>query len=180
MQYQVLVQPQQNNHYIASVLGVADCVAEGATKEMAVANAKAALERHLAKGEIVTIELETENGAAENPWLCVLGQLDAVMQDDDYDEDYLAPTESAYGRIKTFLHEAYKAFGEKLQMPYFTPDGDGGLRLRWIVAGREVRLLCPAEADKPCHVYFEEGEDYGAEQATADIFLNRLKWLLIQ
>ena len=58
MQYQVLVRSQSDDLFTAAVLGMADCVAEGRTREEAIANAKRALVERLARGEIVTIEVE--------------------------------------------------------------------------------------------------------------------------
>lgn len=58
MQYQVFVQNLANNGYIAAVIGLPGCLAEGHTKEEAIANAKTALQSRLAQGEIVTIDVE--------------------------------------------------------------------------------------------------------------------------
>ena len=58
MQYQVLVRSQSDDLFTAAVLGMADCVAEGRTREEAIANAKRVLVDRLARGEIVTIEVE--------------------------------------------------------------------------------------------------------------------------
>ncbi|MGH9942925.1 MAG: type II toxin-antitoxin system HicB family antitoxin [Pyrinomonadaceae bacterium] len=66
-QYRVLVRSQSDDLFTAAVLGMAACVAEGRTREEAIANAKRVLAERLAHGEIVTIELgdaSTETGAA--------------------------------------------------------------------------------------------------------------------
>ncbi len=181
MQYQVLVRPHPDKAFVALVLGWPDCVADGKTKEEAIANAQDALTQRLAQGEIVTIEVGMPpRPVAPSHWESLEERLNEVMQDDDYDEDYAAPSESAYTRTKNFLYEAYKVFADNLPIPYFVPDGDGGLRLRWLWQDREIRLLCPAQDTKPCHIYFEEGEIYGAEEATLETFLNRMNWLLVR
>lgn len=86
MQYQVFVQQHSNNGYVAAVLGLPGCLAEGKTKEEAIANAKASLQSHLAQGEVVTIEVE---GAAKpetgNPWLDTFG----LFKDDPSFDDFL-------------------------------------------------------------------------------------------
>jgi predicted RNase H-like HicB family nuclease len=86
MQYQVFVQHHANNGYIAAVLGLPECLAEGKTKEEAVANAKATLQSHLTQGEVVTIEVE---GLAKpdtgNPWLDTFG----VFKEDSTFDDFL-------------------------------------------------------------------------------------------
>jgi predicted RNase H-like HicB family nuclease len=90
-QYQVLVRSQSSDLFTASVLGMADCVAEGRTREEAIEGAKRALAERLARGEIVTIELEdaeTETGAARqatgNVWQEEAGRFRADPTFDDF------------------------------------------------------------------------------------------------
>jgi hypothetical protein len=91
MQYQVLVESHPDKVYVASVIGLPDCVAEGQTKEEAVANAKAALVSRLAQGEIVTIEVElSEIPRCGNPWLDNYGR----FQSDPTYDDFLAEIEA--------------------------------------------------------------------------------------
>ena len=68
-QYQVLVRNGSGERFVASVLGMADCVGEGRTREEAIARAKAALVDKLARGEIVTVEIEKDEMlSARNVW----------------------------------------------------------------------------------------------------------------
>ncbi|MBS1791774.1 MAG: type II toxin-antitoxin system HicB family antitoxin [Acidobacteria bacterium] len=84
MQYQVFVQTVANNGFIAAVIGMPDCLAEGHTKEEAIANAKTALQSRLAQGEVVTIEVEEPiRNASGNPWLDSFG---AFKDDPTYDD----------------------------------------------------------------------------------------------
>lgn len=70
MQYQVFVKSYTENKFIASIIGIPDSTVEGATKEEAIALAKAALEKQLASGEIVTIDVGKERSQQEtDPWL---------------------------------------------------------------------------------------------------------------
>ena len=91
MQYQVLVQPDSEKGYLASVLGVPGCVAEGRTEEEAVANAKAALAERQLHGEVVTIDWE--EAKAIHPWLKFAG----MWENDPTFDDFLAEIE-AYRR----------------------------------------------------------------------------------
>ncbi|MEP7339528.1 MAG: type II toxin-antitoxin system HicB family antitoxin [Acidobacteriota bacterium] len=93
MQYQVFVQSYANNGFVAAVIGMPDCLAEGQTKEEAVANAKAALQSRLSQGEIVTIDVEPSAGQADNSLLKHFGR----FKDDPTFDDYLADIE-AYRR----------------------------------------------------------------------------------
>ena len=68
-QYQVLIRNGSSDLFVASVLGMSDCVGEGQTREEAIARAKAALEERLARGEIVTIDVESNDMvSASNVW----------------------------------------------------------------------------------------------------------------
>jgi predicted RNase H-like HicB family nuclease len=58
MQYQVLVQNLPDGLFSAFVIGVPDVVAEGATVEEALNNAKTLLRKRLATGRLFTIEVE--------------------------------------------------------------------------------------------------------------------------
>ena len=87
MQYQVFVQHHSNNGYVAAVLGLPHCLAEGKTKEEAIANAKASLQSHLAQGEVVAIEVGAAAKPDEtgNPWLDSFG----AFKDDPTFDDFL-------------------------------------------------------------------------------------------
>lgn len=93
MQYQVFVQNQANNGFIAAVIGLPGCLAEGHTKEEAIANARTALQSQLAQGEIVTIDVESPVNPAANPLLKHFGR----FKDDPTFDDYLGDIE-AYRR----------------------------------------------------------------------------------
>jgi hypothetical protein len=67
-QYQVLVRSGSSDLFVASVLGIEDCVGEGRTKDEAIAKAKAALVDRLARGEIITIDVENGSMSAANVW----------------------------------------------------------------------------------------------------------------
>jgi predicted RNase H-like HicB family nuclease len=60
MQYQVFVQKPSDRHFVASIVGVPNVMAEGATKIEAIERAKAILEKQLADGEFVTIEVSSQ------------------------------------------------------------------------------------------------------------------------
>ena len=86
MQYQILVQNQNKNGVVASVIGMPECKAEGKTKEEAIANIKQALKTFLAQGEIVSVEIPTP---VENPLLKHAGR----FKDDETFDDFLAEIE---------------------------------------------------------------------------------------
>ncbi|NJO61745.1 MAG: type II toxin-antitoxin system HicB family antitoxin [Richelia sp. RM2_1_2] len=87
MQYQVFVQSHAENKFIASIVGIPNSTVEGDTKEEAIALAKAALERQLASGELVTIDVGKELSQQQtDPWLKHMG----IFASDPTFDDFLA------------------------------------------------------------------------------------------
>jgi hypothetical protein len=81
MQYQIFVENQSHQHFVASVIGMPTIAVDGGTEIEAISNAKAALESQLAKGKVVTIYVP-QHFALATPALCAddldeIGKLDA-------------------------------------------------------------------------------------------------------
>src|SRR5713226_7158769 len=89
-QYQVLVRSGPSDLFLASVLGMEDCVGEGRTREEAIAKAKAALVERLARGEIVTIDVENGSMSAANVWRDEAGR----FRDDPTFDEFVTETQS--------------------------------------------------------------------------------------
>jgi predicted RNase H-like HicB family nuclease len=85
MQYQIFVQNFADRRFTASVIGMPDCVAEGNTKEEAMASVERVLEEQLAHGEIVTRDLP--NTAKERPHAALLGH--GMFKDDPTFDNFL-------------------------------------------------------------------------------------------
>lgn len=60
MQYQVLVQKPSEQHFVASIIGLSNVVADGKTEEEAIAKIKVALKSQLATAKVVTINVEAD------------------------------------------------------------------------------------------------------------------------
>jgi hypothetical protein len=80
MQYQIFVENQSHQHFVASVIGMPTIAVDGGTEIEAISNAKAALESQLAKGKVVTIYVP-QHFALATPALCAydldeIGKLD--------------------------------------------------------------------------------------------------------
>ena len=67
-QYRVLIRGEASDLFVASVLGIDDCVGEGWTREEAIAKAKAALVDRLAQGEVIPLGVEIGSMSAANVW----------------------------------------------------------------------------------------------------------------
>ena len=92
MQYRVLIQNPQPQVFTAAILDGPDCIAQGPTKEAALASVREALEARLAQGEVVTIEVNglrhstDKQTETENPWVKYAGS----FRDDPTYDDFLA------------------------------------------------------------------------------------------
>ena len=78
MTYYVTVENGTANHYTATVIGWPNCVAEGTTREEAIARVKQRFTEHLKQVEIMPIEVETTNLKQPaikegHPWAKVAG-----------------------------------------------------------------------------------------------------------
>jgi hypothetical protein len=99
MTINVLVQPNPEKGYTATVLGWVDLVVEAQTKEEALEKIRAELTHRLAKGEIISLDIAPVNG--EHPWMKFAG----MWKDDPTFDDFLA-------EIKAYREELDKEWGE--------------------------------------------------------------------
>jgi predicted RNase H-like HicB family nuclease len=86
MQYQVFVQNDAKQGFVASVVGMPHLLGEGATENEAIAQVKAALESQLATGKIVIIEVNAHANRETDPWIKNMG----IFADDPTFDDFLA------------------------------------------------------------------------------------------
>jgi len=101
------------------------------------------------------------------------------LTQDDYDEEFIAPTNFAYQSIVQFLDGLSNFFDRTLPIPNFIPDGEGGIRAEWNIQGREIRLVCPAKSDWKPYIYFEESNYYEVEKdLKLGTFIKGFSWLL--
>ena len=99
MTLNVLVQPNPEKGYIASILGLPDLAVEGQTKAEALEKIRAELDRRFAKSEIVSLHYEPANG--EDPWMKFAG----MWEDDPTFDDFLM-------EIKAYREELDKEWRE--------------------------------------------------------------------
>jgi predicted RNase H-like HicB family nuclease len=83
MSYKVLLKPA-NGKFIAQVLGLPECFAEGPTREETIENVKIAIAKALEGTELLTIETATPPiRGGEDPWMKSRGMF---CHDSDYEE----------------------------------------------------------------------------------------------
>lgn len=100
MQFQILIEHPNQNGFVASVIGVPDCVATASTEEEAIAGVRQALQAKLSRAKIVTIEVELPTAQdEEKPWTTNAG---AWQDDPTFDdlmqkiEEYRRETDARY------------------------------------------------------------------------------------
>jgi predicted RNase H-like HicB family nuclease len=87
MQYQVFVQSRPDKKFIASVVGIPNCMVEGDTREEAIALVKDVLEQQLENGEMITIDIDSERLKQKiDPWIKHIG----IFADDPTFDDFQA------------------------------------------------------------------------------------------
>lgn len=85
MDYQIFVEKQPNNGYIARALGWPDCVGAGETKDEAVSKAQAAVAECLARGEVLRVQVgEPQAADSVDPWEAMAGRFADDPTWDDY------------------------------------------------------------------------------------------------
>ena len=86
MQYQIFVQSQSQQSFLASVVGMSNLTTEGRTEEEAISRAKSALEAQLAKGKFVNVEVDTKN----EPYLSLASMKYAgILANDSSFDDFM-------------------------------------------------------------------------------------------
>ncbi|NJL11215.1 MAG: hypothetical protein HC908_16525 [Calothrix sp. SM1_7_51] len=110
-----------------------------------------------------------------------LKRLVALLEEDETDEyGILQPSQSAFKLAMRLVVDAYEAMGDFFPRASASTDSEGGIRLTWSKQSpeREVRLVCPADAEQPAYLYHEMEESYAVERdVTASILVQWLEWI---
>ena len=85
MEYQILIEKQPNNGFVATALGWPDCVGTGETKDEAVSKVQAAVADRLAHGEVLRVQVgEPQPANFVDPWEAMAGRFADDPTWDDY------------------------------------------------------------------------------------------------
>ncbi len=88
MDYQIFVEQQSHNGFIATALGWPDCVVTAPTKEEAVVQVRAVVAERLTRGEIFHVQLdEPMTDVANDPWERMAGRFADDPNWDEYEEE---------------------------------------------------------------------------------------------
>lgn len=98
---------------------------------------------------------------------------------DDYDDEFLRPTDHAFSRASHLIGLAYVDIQQQLPLPRTVADGRGGLRLRWLLNNKEVMLACDAEVKGDDYIYHQQDDTYDIERGiNAEKLASWLRWLI--
>lgn len=117
--------------------------------------------------------LEEKQRETERLLLVSLAELE---DEDDYDEEFLQPSQSASDTTQNLLLQAYRNLSDFSLLPKFiTADGDGGIRVQWRNNERELRLICATTGE--LKLYWQNGNNYDLEEPSLTNLTKKLKWL---
>jgi predicted RNase H-like HicB family nuclease len=100
--YDVLIENQEDGKVLATVIGLPDCQATGATKEEALTSLYQRLTERLAKAEIVSIKIEPPK--AEHPWMKFAG----MYKDNPLFDEVQAYIEADRRKLDAEMEEYYQ------------------------------------------------------------------------
>ena len=107
-----------------------------------------------------------------------INQLESLLSNKNVNDYIFKPTHHAYERARRFLIEAHAIMGSHYSQPSIVPDGEGGIDIEWVRGGKEVLLCCRASEAQRDYIYYQEGEKYGAHDASVEYLRDRLNWLI--
>lgn len=106
-----------------------------------------------------------------------LDELEALLGLGDANGYSFRPTRHSYQKARRYLRDASDTMGHVFPRPSFAPDGEGGIDIEWTRNDRQVTLSCRAGANEQDHIYWQEGGEYDANEASLSVLQNKLDWL---
>lgn len=102
-------------------------------------------------------------------------QINALLQDNDYDSDFLKPTAYAIAETERLLLSLSATLQSQGQV---STAGNGDMRVEWVNGDKEVRLAVAASEERQSYIYYEDGASYQADRiVTVETLRQRLDWL---
>lgn len=114
-------------------------------------------------------------GRKEENWNLIRNKLTDLFND-EYDEDFLEPSQSILRKLIGFLFEANRDFTSEMPSPTFVvADGEGGIKIEWKLNDKHLRLLYSTRRN---YLYTEyNSEAKGIENFDVKQLIESLRWL---
>lgn len=106
-------------------------------------------------------------------------EISHLFSDDEYDGDFLRPTDHAVYSAKLLLTKVKNILSELPVGGYVSTDGSGGLRVDWSAGEKNVRLIIAGSPSGKSYIYHEAGSEYGVDRNVSPEVTSRwLNWLI--
>lgn len=108
-------------------------------------------------------------------WNLIYNRLTNLFND-EYDEDFLEPSQNICNKMVGFLFEANCDFTSGMPLPTFVvADGEGGIKIEWKLNDKHLRLLYSIRRN---YLYTEyNSEAKGIENFDVKQLIESLRWL---
>ncbi|MGI9056811.1 MAG: hypothetical protein ACR2F2_13535 [Pyrinomonadaceae bacterium] len=108
-------------------------------------------------------------------WNLICNKLTNLFND-EYDEDFLEPSQDIFKKIVGFLFEANRDFTSGMPLPTFVvADGEGGIKIEWKLNDKHLRLLYSIRRN---YLYMEHNsKPTGIENFSVSQLIESLRWL---
>jgi hypothetical protein len=145
--------------------------------------------RQRTENEIAATIMATEQAAASANGIAepterghsnvMIDRMEAMLADDDYrDDDCLSPTSIAIKIARRLFSDAARSVEFALPAGSVLPDGDGGIRCRWVSGNREIRVVIHGDKESKSYLYHQQGNEYDVEHPlSSNILVKWLRWL---
>lgn len=93
----------------------------------------------------------------------LLTDLQEIIKADDYDDDFVKPSVNSINQTMKLILGAVSKIRKSFPVGNILTDGDGGLRIEWILEKKELRLSIPSQTVRKGYIYHESINSYGAD-----------------
>jgi hypothetical protein len=102
-----------------------------------------------------------------------------MMDQPDYDEEFLPPTWEAFDDALRIIVEAGAIIGSVFPLGDACPDGAGGLRTSWRHGARQVRLVIPSTSAQSPYIHWQQDKTPNVgKNPTGETLAERLAWMI--
>lgn len=105
-------------------------------------------------------------------------KLAALRDDDEYDDDFLRPTNYAIEKAREWLIETNSKLDGLPPGGHVSTIGDGGVRVEWASDNKRIHLVIASDVLGKTYIYHQEGLVYDVDRNVSSMALSKwLRWL---